>query len=434
MAPFNLDTISSALVYNLIFLLLGMGFGSALELSGFGDTRKLAAQFYFKDLTVLKVMFTGIIVAATLIFLSSALGLLDFNKLWVNPTYLWPGIVGGLIMGVGFILGGFCPGTSLVAAGTLKIDGIVFALGVFTGVWIFGDAVQSFDDFWHSSAMGRFTLPEFFGIPTGVALILLLLMAFAMFYGGEIAEKVFGKNEKLDKKSFIPKSKAKIAAALALLALAFTAAFIGQPTVEDKWDRIAAEGQKQLHERAVFVDPREVVDLKNDPMLKVAIYDLRDERDFNLFHIADAQRIDFDQVNSPEFLKELRADPDNVIHFLVGNGDDLSAKAWRLLKAQGVLNLYIIDGGVNHWLDFYTPPACVAMKTDAADKESMKYKFRYAVGSRIPQAHPDFVGKDPLPACVTTVASLHETHGEKHAEYEKKVKLQKKAVAKGGCG
>ena len=63
--------------------------------------------------------FTAIIVAMTLIFLTSSLGLLDYNLLWVPPTYLWPGIVGGLIMGVGFIIGGFCPGTSLVAMALL---------------------------------------------------------------------------------------------------------------------------------------------------------------------------------------------------------------------------------------------------------------------------------------------------------------------------
>ena len=43
------------------FLLIGAGFGVSLELAGFGDSRRLAAQFYFKDMTVLKTMFTGIL-------------------------------------------------------------------------------------------------------------------------------------------------------------------------------------------------------------------------------------------------------------------------------------------------------------------------------------------------------------------------------------
>jgi len=91
----------------LVFLLIGFLFGYVLEIAGFGKSNKLAAQFYFKEMTVLKVMFTAIVVAMVGIFLASALGMLDYKLVWVNPTYLWPGIVGGLIMGVGFIIGGF---------------------------------------------------------------------------------------------------------------------------------------------------------------------------------------------------------------------------------------------------------------------------------------------------------------------------------------
>ena len=99
----------------LVFGLIGFAFGYTLEMAGFGDSRKLAAQFYFREMTVLKVMFTAIAVAMTLLFGAVGLGLLDFANVWVNPTYLASGVVGGLIMGVGFIVGGFCPGTSLVA-------------------------------------------------------------------------------------------------------------------------------------------------------------------------------------------------------------------------------------------------------------------------------------------------------------------------------
>ena len=151
MAPFTALLHPGTLVYFLVYLLIGMGFGTILEMSGFGDSRKLAAQFYFKDMTVLKVMFTGIVVACMFIFLSSSLGWLNYDKIWVNPTYLWPEIVGGLIMGVGFIVGGFCPGTSVVAAATLKLDGIIFVLGGLFGVCAFGESVGSFEGFFYSS-------------------------------------------------------------------------------------------------------------------------------------------------------------------------------------------------------------------------------------------------------------------------------------------
>jgi len=99
-----------------LFAVIGFAFGYTLEMSGFGDSRKLAAQFYFTEMTVLKVMFTAITVAMVLLFGAVGLGILDFSQVWVNPTYLASGILGGLIMGVGFIVGGFCPTTSLASA------------------------------------------------------------------------------------------------------------------------------------------------------------------------------------------------------------------------------------------------------------------------------------------------------------------------------
>ncbi len=105
--PLPLQAMYGKWVFYLVALLIGTAFGYSLEIGGFGKSTKLAAQFYFTDMTVFKVMFSGIIVAMVLIFGSSALGWLDYGRVFVNPTYLWPGIVGGLVMGVGFVIGGF---------------------------------------------------------------------------------------------------------------------------------------------------------------------------------------------------------------------------------------------------------------------------------------------------------------------------------------
>ena len=149
--PLPLETLVSKPVMFLIFGLIGVAFGFVLESAGFGNSKKLAAQFYLKDMTVLKVMFGAIVTAMVLIFIAVGLGLLDFSLVWVNPTYLWSGILGGLIMGVGFIIGGFCPGTSLVAMATRKIDGLFFVLGVLIGIFAFGETEQYFDQWWNTA-------------------------------------------------------------------------------------------------------------------------------------------------------------------------------------------------------------------------------------------------------------------------------------------
>ena len=70
---------SSQLINLMIALIIGMGFGFALEQAGFSSSRKLAGMFYGYDATVLKVFFTAAIVAMIGARILSSLGLLDME-------------------------------------------------------------------------------------------------------------------------------------------------------------------------------------------------------------------------------------------------------------------------------------------------------------------------------------------------------------------
>lgn len=193
MGPWDLPVVLGQVGAAAVYLTIGFAFGFILESAGFGDSRVLAAQFYWRDLTVMKVMFTAILVAMVLIFWSTALGWLDYDRVWVNPTYVWPGILGGLIMGMGFVLGGFCPGTSLVGAATLKLDAIWFVAGTAVGIIGFGETVSLFDDFWHSSGLGRLTLPDWVGLPTGLVILGLCAFAVVLFWVAErLRRRLYG--------------------------------------------------------------------------------------------------------------------------------------------------------------------------------------------------------------------------------------------------
>src|SRR5512136_2719509 len=123
----------------LIALLIGIGFGFALEQAGFSSSRKLAGMFYGYDTTVIKVFFTAAIVALVGSQFLSFFGLLDLNLVFVNEFYVEASIVGGVIMGAGFIMGGFCPGTGVCAASIGKIDAMVYLVGGFTGAFLFAE-------------------------------------------------------------------------------------------------------------------------------------------------------------------------------------------------------------------------------------------------------------------------------------------------------
>lgn len=392
----------------IIYLLIGFAFGYVLEISGFGWSPKLAAQFYFKDLTVLKVMFTGIIVAMTLIFAASAVGLLDYSKVWVNPTYIWPGIVGGLIMGVGFIVGGFCPGTSLVSAVTLKIDGILFVLGTLTGIFLFGETVESFDTFWHSSYLGRFTIMDWLNVDAGVAVLGVILMALFMFWGGEQLERVFGG---LDLKK---EPRLRIAGAGALVLVGAAVLLIGQPTNADRWDKISFESEAKLAAREVQIHPGELLATMHNHKLKLVMVDVRSEAEYNMFHIEDAQNITLDDLSKSmdEFHLE---QPDKTVIVVMSNDEEAATEAWRLLVSDSVLNVYILEGGINNWISIFGSHDTAIQAQPTPTPDSLDYAFTAALGSNYHAARPQ--------------------PGEITLEYTPKIKLDTQTGPKGGgCG
>jgi rhodanese-related sulfurtransferase len=365
-----------------IYLLIGFAFGYVLEISGFGNSPKLAAQFYFKDLTVLKVMFGAIVVAMVLIFGASALGLLDYNLVYVNPTYLWPGILGGLIMGFGFIIGGFCPGTSLVAAATAKLDGIFFVLGVFFGIFLFGETVGLYESFWHSSYYGRLTIPDWLGLSTGPVVILLVLMALLMFWGGEKLERIFGGKDR----AAAPRWRYGAAGALVLGAI--IVALIGQPTAADRWDSITAEREAQLAAREVQIHPGELLSVIDNDALRVRMLDVRSEADFNLFHILDAEHVDPATIDT--LVDELLAEPANTVLVVMSNDEAEATEAWKRLVAEALPNVYILEGGINNWLDtFASEEFKTAYQISSVPAGTLGYRFDAALGARYPAAEPD---------------------------------------------
>ena len=390
-----------------VYALIGIAFGYVLEISGFGNSKKLAAQFYFKDMTVLKVMFGAIIVAMVLLFAATAIGLLDYNLVWVNPTYLWPGILGGLIMGFGFIIGGFCPGTSLVSMATGKIDGVFFVLGVFFGIFMFGETVQYFEDFWYSSFMGRYTLPQLFGLPVGVVVLGVVVMALVMFFISEKLEAKFGGMDQ----SAAPKWRYAAAAGLALLGIVLIV--IGQPTVADRWASIANQRQVELDDGAVQIHPAELLDNLHDRKLKVKMIDVRNEADYNLFHILDASRI------APKDLEgvapDLIAQPANTLFVVMSNDEAAATEAWKVLVAQSVPNVYILEGGVNNWIDTYAAEEFKLACEVCSENDELRYDFTAALGAQ-------YLASEPNP---------HDFE----IEYVPKVKMElKRAPASGGCG
>ena len=176
-----------------VAFVIGIGFGFFLERAGFGSAKKLTSQFYLDDLAVFKVMFTAIVTAMLGVFYLSWLGLMDLSLVDLVTTNLWPQIVGGLVLGFGFVIGGYCPGTSMVAAVTGRIDGMIFILGVMAGIIAFGEAFPLLKGFYGSGDFGRLTLPQAFHLPYGLVVFLVVVMAVGGFAGAGWVERRFAR-------------------------------------------------------------------------------------------------------------------------------------------------------------------------------------------------------------------------------------------------
>lgn len=174
-------------------LIIGIGFGFALEQAGFSSSRKLAGMFYGYDTTVLKVFFTAAIVAMLGTQFLSYFGLIDMKLVYVNHYYMYPAIIGGTIMGLGFVMGGFCPGTGISAVSIGKIDALFYVVGGLIGAFLFAEFYPHLEKLFLSGYKGPVKVPDTLGISDGLFIFIVIVIAVGMFWLAEKAEKKFAR-------------------------------------------------------------------------------------------------------------------------------------------------------------------------------------------------------------------------------------------------
>lgn len=250
---------------------------------------------------------------------------------------------------------------------------------------------------------------DIFNLPAGVIVLLVTLMAIFMLWGGEKLEDKFGGK---DSKS-APKAR-YIGAAIFVL-MAGIIAIKGQPTPADRWESIAPEKEAALEARQYQIHPGELLDTMHNHKLNLIMLDVRSEADYNLFHLLDAEHVTPAEI--PAHIDEYIAQPANTIFVVMSNDETAATEAWKLMVAESVPNVYILEGGINNWLDTFATEfegEYCAGEIKAGDDE-LRYQFTAALGSGCPAAHPNAEHYD--------------------LEYEKKIKMEiKRAPSGGGCG
>ncbi|PLX02376.1 MAG: sulfurtransferase [Marinilabiliales bacterium] len=177
-----------------IALLLGIAFGFILEASGFSSSRNITGAFYGYNFVVLRVFLTAVLVAMIGLLYFNYFGWIDMDMLYILPTYTTPMIVGAIIMGFGFVIGGFCPGTSYTGIAIGKIDAMVFTGGLFLGIFIFSEAFPLFSDFYYSDNLGNVTVSDVLGVSDEVFTMIMVVVGLTAFWATWIIEKRVRKN------------------------------------------------------------------------------------------------------------------------------------------------------------------------------------------------------------------------------------------------
>jgi rhodanese-related sulfurtransferase len=169
-----------------------------------------------------------------------------------------------------------------------------------------------------------------------------------------------------------------------------------------------------LTNREVQIHPGELLSLIHDDQLNLVMLDVRDENDYNLFHIPDAQRIPLDGVAVQ--VAWLLTEPENTVVVVMSNGEVHASEAWKTLVAESVPNVYILEGGLNYWLDIFGGQGGdLRLAAPISGDETLRHTFDAALGSKHPASEPDPDAFD--------------------LEYTPKLKLERdQAPSGGGCG
>jgi rhodanese-related sulfurtransferase len=211
--------------------------------------------------------------------------------------------------------------------------------------------------------------------------------------------------------------RAQAVGAGVLLLAAAGLTLYGQPDLEKKWEFLAPEYGSRLTHREVFIDPAELLHLMNDDHIELVIFDVRDERDWNIFHLVDAERVPLEDL--PAQRQRLRALSELGVVVVVSNDEMLATEAWKRLMALAKPNVYILEGGLNHWLNIYgavdDESGSHATASLSRPDGTLRHPFKMALGARHAAARPD-------------------EHIAPQREYTARVKLLKKVARAGGCG
>ncbi|GBC61159.1 sulfurtransferase [Desulfonema ishimotonii] len=339
----SLDTPASFIVS----LIIGIAFGAVLERAGFGSSRRLSGIFYFRDMAVLKVMFTAVIVSMLGISFAKAFGWVTVENVFFLNTIYAAQILGGLIFGVGFVMSGWCPGTGAVGLASGRIDALVFLIGAVIGGMVYNEAYPLMSKL-QTPDQGILFVYDSLGVSEGSFGFVMILIALGCFWGAEYIEKNQGLDSQWGKKFLKIFSVVLIGGGVGLLAIPGNQANSGHDAVIPLSENKVLE---DIHTGKDHIEPQELADrlIAGDQSIKLV--DIRTAEEFNRFHLRSASNIQL-----VDLVKTLEPKKDKGLIILYSNGMTHPAQARDSMFRSGFNNVYFLTDGLEGFLNSCLKP------------------------------------------------------------------------------
>ncbi len=375
-------------------LLIGLFFGFVLERAGFGSSRKLAGVFYFKDMTVIKVMFTAVITAMLGLAALSRVGWIDLDNVYYLPTVYGAQIAGGLIFGIGFVVGGWCPGTAAAGLASGKLDALIFLIGGVLGSVLYNEVYGLIKPLAQAGDQGVRFIHEGLGLSQGVFVVGFTIVGIIVFALCENLEKKAGKSSTLPPRFLLRFGLLLVILAAALMTLPVSPAPTDSVTPPaligsgfDEQTLLAAIEQAEDH-----IEPEELADrlLQADPTLRVV--DIRPAAEYQRFHIRGALN-----VPMSDLVTALQPYQQSNVIVLYSNGMTHPAQARDILARLGFAHVVILTDGLTGFIERCLKPVSLrAEPLDAvtARKINRWRKFFYGSGEESPIVQTDWLAEN----------------------------------------
>ena len=338
MGPLVPDIIGNELNF-VVALFIGIAFGFILEQAGFSTSKKLVGLFYGYDFTVLRVFFTAGVTAMLGVVALGHFGLLDISIIYINPTFLWSALIGGIIMGLGFVVGGFCPGTSFCAAAIGKIDAMVFIVGSFLGILIFAEGYPLFENLYKAEYWGYARIFDTVGMSQGLFAFLLVMVAVSAFWITTLIEN------KINGKPNPEFSPMKLYVALSGIAaiLAFSAFFM--PDLKEEYlkevENVSFVNSYNLKETTPDELAFRIIDEENN----LQIIDVRSLEEYKKFSLPKSQSISIKDLFGKDAKKILTLN--RKMNVFLANDELTERKAAVIAEKLGYEGISVLKGGLD---------------------------------------------------------------------------------------